>query len=506
MKRLSLVTILALMLGVSSFTAFAQGADTVVPSDVNQLEGEAIDGGATLRWSAATDNVGVTGYVVYYGTESVTTQGSEYEFNEDAGNVLEHTIQGLTNGTTYYFSVIAYDVAGNESASWAPELTIVPSAGGNTAIDTTSPQVLSAEAVSSEEVSIVFSEEIVLPTDSPEIAFMIEDQNVFEPLLVLEAKLDENDNTKKTVILLTEKQTLNTEYKLTVQLDVTDKAGNPIVSGTSDTAMFTGSDIPMQSHETDSVAPQLLSLEVLSAQNIYIQFDEEIVLNLNPIENFEIVNNSDATKKLTILAVELGKNDEGLDNASVLITTDAQEEVEYMFKAIDVKDMAGNKIDTADSNRTFMGLLGDTVTPPDDNTTPPDDNTTPPDNNTPAAEKVADFIASKVFNATKYDVNLTWKILDSSIAAQNLYMKMTSGADFDLEASLNSETDSYTVEGLEAGDYWFKLTTVDAEGNESVGVETNIKLAETGPEVLGLVFLSVGLSGLIRKKEKIEKN
>ena len=58
---------------------------------------------ATAQWSAASDNVGVTGY--------------EYSLNEGAwqniGAVTSFNLTGLAFGTQYTFSVRAYDAAGN---------------------------------------------------------------------------------------------------------------------------------------------------------------------------------------------------------------------------------------------------------------------------------------------------------------------------------------------------------------------------------------------------------
>ncbi|GIO31256.1 MULTISPECIES: carbohydrate-binding protein [Paenibacillus] len=57
----------------------------------------------TLSWTASTDNVGVTGYTVCYGTGSVNVGGTSA------------TISGLTPNTTYSFTVTARDAAGNVS-------------------------------------------------------------------------------------------------------------------------------------------------------------------------------------------------------------------------------------------------------------------------------------------------------------------------------------------------------------------------------------------------------
>ncbi len=58
-----------------------------------------------LAWSAATDNVGVTGYYVYLNDAPLTTT---------TATSFQHA--GLTAGTTYRYRVSSYDAAGNNSA------------------------------------------------------------------------------------------------------------------------------------------------------------------------------------------------------------------------------------------------------------------------------------------------------------------------------------------------------------------------------------------------------
>jgi fibronectin type 3 domain-containing protein len=67
---------------------------------------------ATLQWTASTDSR-VTGYRIYYGTESRTYQAKGSGLN--ASSMTTYTVPNLTVGRTYYFAVTAYDAAGNES-------------------------------------------------------------------------------------------------------------------------------------------------------------------------------------------------------------------------------------------------------------------------------------------------------------------------------------------------------------------------------------------------------
>ncbi len=78
----------------------------------------AFAGSATLSWTPPTTNVDSTpltdlaGFKIYYGTSS-----GYYTQSIDINNTATTTYQvnNLTDGTTYYFSVTAYDTSNNES-------------------------------------------------------------------------------------------------------------------------------------------------------------------------------------------------------------------------------------------------------------------------------------------------------------------------------------------------------------------------------------------------------
>ena len=84
-------------------------------------------GSAILTWVAPTTDegggalTGLSGYYVYYGTSPRTGTDPKtctmcgYTTKLPVGNVLTYTISNLPTGYTYYFSVTAYDPAGNES-------------------------------------------------------------------------------------------------------------------------------------------------------------------------------------------------------------------------------------------------------------------------------------------------------------------------------------------------------------------------------------------------------
>ena len=87
--------------------AYAGSADTTAPTAPTSLTAAGTTASSTnLSWTAATDNVAVTGYNVYNGTTLVTTVTG-----------LTYTVSGLTASTAYTFTVKAKDAAGNLSAA-----------------------------------------------------------------------------------------------------------------------------------------------------------------------------------------------------------------------------------------------------------------------------------------------------------------------------------------------------------------------------------------------------
>ncbi len=72
---------------------------------------------ALLQWSPNVEP-DIAGYKVYQGTKP-----GGYGSPVDVGPVTSHSVENLQPGTTYYFSVTAYDTALNESG-FAPEVSI----------------------------------------------------------------------------------------------------------------------------------------------------------------------------------------------------------------------------------------------------------------------------------------------------------------------------------------------------------------------------------------------
>jgi Zn-dependent metalloprotease len=86
---------------------YAPAADTQAPSASVLTSASKTQTTIALSWTAATDNVGVTGYDVY-------ANGINKATNLTART---YTITGLTAGTTYSVYVVAKDAAGNKTSS-----------------------------------------------------------------------------------------------------------------------------------------------------------------------------------------------------------------------------------------------------------------------------------------------------------------------------------------------------------------------------------------------------
>jgi len=91
-----------------SITLQGSGADTQPPSAPANLTANGTTTTTTnLSWNASTDNVGVTGYTILQDGASIGTTNGATTFN----------VTGLTQNTSYAFTVTANDAAGNVSGS-----------------------------------------------------------------------------------------------------------------------------------------------------------------------------------------------------------------------------------------------------------------------------------------------------------------------------------------------------------------------------------------------------
>lgn len=500
MKKLFSVLVSAVLF--LSLTSTALAADKTLPSDVSNVKAVAGDTRVTLTWDAATDNVKVTGYKVYSGLSSVAKGGDKYTFLAvNVGDVLKAQVKDLENGTKYFFAITAYDAAGNESANYSLEASAIPKAGLNDEKDVEAPTVVSAKAVSKSEVDVEFSEKVQLPKDKAEQAFTIENKDTIEPLDVLTARImDEKDVEKgdldagkegMVVRLGTADQKKDVNYVLTATIDVADLAGNPIISGTSDTATFKGSDLSPK--PADSTGPRVVDASYIDETHVLVNFNEGVVLGLNPQENFKVggITSCNAEQScvtdlevLKVSEVLLGNNTKlDITNGSVILTVDKMSAgKEYTVTVTGVLDEDGNIVDVAKNSATFK-VAGES----------PVDTTPPPD--------VTKFLAKQKNKALL--VLLSWILpKETDEVNQKLYVSSDKGGTYSDATLLGKDVVKYEAkDGKVDNEYWFKLTQVDAVGNESKGVLAKIKLTETGPELLGLLLVSLGLGKVFARRK-----
>jgi hypothetical protein len=95
---------------------FARSLTFVLVTLLAAVGTPAVAGTVSIAWDPVLDT-DLQGYRVYYGTSP-----SSYTQSVDVQNVTQTTISGLTDCTTYYFGVKAYDTAGNESATFSNQV------------------------------------------------------------------------------------------------------------------------------------------------------------------------------------------------------------------------------------------------------------------------------------------------------------------------------------------------------------------------------------------------
>lgn len=103
--RIIILTVVSMLL--ISGTAIAK-PDRIAPTAPTNLVATAGDAQVSLSWGASTDNVGVTGYRVYRGGVQIATTTAA---------VRTYTNTGLTNGTSYSYTIRAVDAANNVSVN-----------------------------------------------------------------------------------------------------------------------------------------------------------------------------------------------------------------------------------------------------------------------------------------------------------------------------------------------------------------------------------------------------
>lgn len=177
------------------------------------LSPPALAASVALSWNA-NGEADLAGYQVRYGT----TSGS-YSHTNDVGNVTQVSISGLSDGTTYYFVLKAYDTSGNQSPSSAEVSVATP---GSAPADTTAPTVSAVSTAQAGVVTVTFSEAVDPATAQDPSHYLIDAGGV----AVYSATLGDDG---LTVRLTTDLQDTDTFHTLSVT-GVADLASTPNLS------------------------------------------------------------------------------------------------------------------------------------------------------------------------------------------------------------------------------------------------------------------------------------
>lgn len=138
--------------GPAPFTFGQKLTDTTAPTKVPDLLVADLQTGSSLRltWSPATDDTGVTSYVV----RRATTAGGPYT-DVATPTTTSYTDAGLTADTTYYYVVAAKDAAANVGAN-SDEASGIPTIPPPDTTPPTAPSSLVVSGTESDRISITW--------------------------------------------------------------------------------------------------------------------------------------------------------------------------------------------------------------------------------------------------------------------------------------------------------------------------------------------------------------
>lgn len=122
---LMLILLITIMLSLTgSGCGGGGGAEAVAPGSSGPGMTGANTGSATLVWNAPATNIDgssitdLAGYKIYYGVAP-----GVYSMAVDVGSNMSYEIINLAVGTTYYFTVTAYNTTGIESEYATPPVS-----------------------------------------------------------------------------------------------------------------------------------------------------------------------------------------------------------------------------------------------------------------------------------------------------------------------------------------------------------------------------------------------
>jgi len=483
------------LLGMQANAAFAEVVedDKNPPSMVENLEAVPGDSEVTLSWDPATDDMGVLGYYLYVGVNPADGDDDDYEFGSISveDGLTTYTVDSLTNNLSYYFAVTAYDEAGNESEDFSNEVEVTPQE--SEVGDLTAPTVSDAEALTSSLVMVEFSEPVMLPEDDGATAFSLEASDG-SGLDIIDAYVSTDDAS--IVMLVTSEQTAGAQYILTAGITVEDLNGNPVESGTSDTAVFTGSSLDEieapeveeedEEEEEDTVDTDFMleDIDATELTELELFFSQE-VSDADP-EDFIIQMADDASEEVEVLSVIVDEDDAMM---LTLITEEMEAGADYILSVeTDVLNEDGQSISIDGNEMEFEAPvldLADLIAP----------------------EDITNLLANITNEST---VLLSW---DPSIDSEGdlveyfVYQSVDGGLSFgeamEYLASEMGDQPQLSVDGLTPGQtYTFKVSAVDANGNKSDGVMTTVTLPESGPGMMAMGMFSLLGAGVVSRRRK----
>ncbi len=281
-----LTAIIIALAGIAPGMAFFEDnvEEIIAQANSDTVEGVSATAGnglVFLIWNTKKNEDGeeATGYRVEYGPKSVEAGAAEeYASSKETDDTIPSIkIEDLTVDTEYFFTVIAIFSDDSETPP-SDEVSATPLGDMEQAPDE-APIVISAEALSRSQVSVVFSEDITLPTSNAELAFAIELENDDSTIIdVLGAEyaadLDTGVKDQSEVILTTKDLSVEESYRVTVSAQIVDENDNPIESGSTDNAVFEGSD-----GDPIDLTPLLLLEEDTVEEHPAASIDSEVDLN-----------------------------------------------------------------------------------------------------------------------------------------------------------------------------------------------------------------------------------
>ncbi|QQS59573.1 Ig-like domain-containing protein [Candidatus Peregrinibacteria bacterium] len=414
---------------------------------VEGLLGTPGNGKVILIWNTTYDTEGeeATKYRIEYGPTSVEAGTSEeYEFFlETEDNLPSAKVDDLANGTTYYFRVIGIFADKSESLP-SQEISVKP-VGDMQQQFSESPVVISAETTGSKTLLVFFSEEIILPSSTPELAFSITEEEGSQNSITVESAqyntTSGSEEKSEVVLRTTESLVSGTTYRVTASAQITDIDGNPVESGSTDSATFggfNGTESPESSYTPTSTDD---SQETTGTTTTTTGGDKEISLD-------DLLNQ--------------------LDDGSTSGEEGSQQDLENV---LNVTSSSGEE----------------DVTPPEDVT------------------NLVDSIRAQI---DKWIVTLAWTPSINSagdLSDQILYRSLNRGTTWAGSSRLGKDARQVEIPENPNTTVAYKITTTDIAGNESAGIIRIVNLPALpatggGVFLLGMSALAGGLMRLRRKK------